>query len=193
MSLLVDFNRLERAVGRDGLDHASLESDIAYAVNWSKSVAAERYVLHAFAIQDRVYQMRLSTEPAMHVPHCVFLAGITSFICLRFRRPAMLARYPPQNQPPPPRSSSDFPEFNMHGELGGDSSFDGTPVLFEDDRGELFMRTFVSQRPVVTVGGEVFRHCADALNRMGHFEIARSYSKTLTALVYVEVEKWMDG
>lgn len=193
MGLLADFNKLERALGRDGVHNVLLEPDMAYAVNWSKSVAADRCVLHAHAIQDKLSQMRLSTEPAMHVPHCAFLAGITSYSCMRFRRPAMLARYSPQDQPSSLRSPSDFPEFNIHGELERSQLFGNAPVLFENERGELLMHTFTPQRPIVMVGAEVFRQCCQVLQSIGHFEIARSYMKTLKELIYIEVQKWMHG
>jgi hypothetical protein len=192
VSLLVDFSKLERALGRDGPNSIYLEADIAYAVNWSISVAADRCVLHAFAIQNMLRQMSLSAEPAMHVPHCAFLAGIVSYSCLRFRKPAMHARYPAQDQPSSSQSPSDFPEFNINGELDRSPLFENLPVLFENE-GDLFMRTFAPQRPVMMVGGELFRQCAEVLQRLGHFEIARCYFKTLKSLIYVEVEKWMHG
>ena len=193
LNLLADLNKLERALGRDGLHSVFLESDITYAVNWSKSAAADRCVLHALAIQEKLSQMRLSIEPAMHIPHCAFLAGIITYSCLRFRRPAMLARYPLQIQLSPTGSISDFIEFNIHGELEQSGQFQNTPVLFENDKGELLMRSLSPQRPVLMVGAEVFRQCHELLLRMGHFEIARSFAKTLEALIYVEIEKWMHG
>jgi hypothetical protein len=193
MNLLVDFNKLERGLGRDGLHIPSLESDIAYAVNWSKSTAADRCILHAFAIQNALSHMRLKTEPAIHVPHCAFLAGITAYSCLRFRRPAMLARHPPHQDPSSSRLLSDFPEFNFHGELEQNSLFEGKSVLFENERGELFMRSFTRERPILMVGAEVFRQTCEALEKMGHWEAARSYAKTLKTLIYVEIERWMHG
>ena len=117
MNLLVNFNKLESALGRDGLHCVSLEFDIAYAVNWSKSPAADRCILHAYAIQDELSHMRLNTEPALHVPHCAFLAGIAAYSCLRFRRPAILARHAPHNPSVSSRSLTDFPESNKNGEL----------------------------------------------------------------------------
>ncbi|KAE9372561.1 hypothetical protein N431DRAFT_558369 [Stipitochalara longipes BDJ] len=193
MNLLVDFNKLERGLGRDGLHIPSLESDIAYAVTWSKSAAADRCILHAFAIQNALSNMRLKTEPAIHVPHCAFLTGITAYSCLRFRRPAMLARHAPHQDPSSSRLPSDFPEFNLHGELEQNSLFDGKPVLFENERGELFMRSFTRERPILMVGADVFRQTCVALEKMGNWEVARSYAKTLKILIYVEVERWMHG
>jgi hypothetical protein len=190
MNLLVDFDKLERALGRDGLQSESLDSDIVDAVSWSTSLVADRCVLHAYAIHDRLCQMRLSADPAIHVPHCAFMAGIIAYSCLRFRKPAMLTRYPPGHHTSL-RSPADFPEFNMKRELDRNPLFENTPVLFENERGELFMRTFAPQRPIMMVGAELFRRCTEVLQRMGHFEIARSYTKTLKALAYVEVEKWM--
>ena len=190
LNLLTNVNKLERALGRDGLHTIFLETDIAYAVSWSESLAAERSVLHAFAIQQSLSQMRLGTEPAMHVPHCAFVAGVILYSCLRFRRPAMVARYPPPSHSPS-RSLSDFPEFNIHGQLERNRYFRAEPVLFENDKGELLMRTFNPQHLVVMVGAEALRHCCEVLERMGPFEISRSYAKTLNALVSVEVENWM--
>jgi hypothetical protein len=47
-------------------------------------------MLHAQAIQS---QMRLSSEPALHIPHCTFLAGIAYYSSICFRRPAVAAQY----------------------------------------------------------------------------------------------------
>jgi hypothetical protein len=104
----------------------------------------------------------------------------------------MLARYPPPHYPSS-RSLLDFPEFNIHGELESNQLFRNEPVLYENDKGEQLMRTFTPNRPVVLVGAEVFRQCTEILQRMGNFEIARSYAKTLDVLIYVEIENWMQG
>jgi hypothetical protein len=105
----------------------------------------------------------------------------------------MLARYPPQDPPSPYRTLACFPELNIHGELEQNVLFDGKPVLFENERGELFMRTFNRERPVVMVGAEVFRQCCEVLQKMGHFEVARGYAKALKALIYAEIVRWMHG
>ena len=82
----------------------------------------------------------------------------------------------------------------MKVELEQNPLFESSPVLFGNERGELFMRTFASQRPIVMVGADLFRTCIEILQRVGHFEIARSYTETLKALIYIEIERWMkDG
>jgi hypothetical protein len=105
----------------------------------------------------------------------------------------MLARHPPHQDPSSSRLLSDFPEFNFHGELEQNSLFEGKSVLFENERGELFMRSFTRERPILMVGAEVFRQTCEALEKMGHWEAARSYAKTLKTLIYVEIERWMHG
>lgn len=196
MGLLTDFNKLERALGREGQHNASIEPDLAYAVHWSTSTAAERCILHAHEIQQRLSQMPLNTEPAIHVMHCAFLAGIASYSCLRFRRPAMLSRYPSHHRAMSPRSLSNLPEFNLDGIAQlGDRLLDlnASPVLFENERGELFMRTIQRPHKVMLVGAEIFRQCHDVLDKIGHFDVARSYAKVLKALVGEEIEEWMHG
>jgi hypothetical protein len=80
MNLLVDFNILERAIGRDSRSNTLLDSDLAYTSQWANSSAARRCILHAYALRDSLSNIRIDTEPAIHVPHCLFLAGIASYL-----------------------------------------------------------------------------------------------------------------
>ena len=74
MNLLVDFNILERAIGRDSRSNTLLDSDLAYTAQWANSSAARRCILHAYALRDSLSNIRVDTEPAIHVPHCLFFS-----------------------------------------------------------------------------------------------------------------------
>ena len=105
MNLLADFDKLERALGRDGRINF-IDSDVSYARQWSNSISADRCILHAQAIDQLVSKISLNTDPATHVAHCVFQAGIAAYSAMHFRRISMPL-------PPIPRAVSNFPEFNL--------------------------------------------------------------------------------
>lgn len=194
MNLLTNFDKLERALGREGPNTPSVKDDIAYAIAWAASTSADRCILHAQAIQQILIEMRLSTEPAIHTAHCGFLAGIASYSAMHFRRPRMRvclgSTYPPSTS----HSPSEFPEFNVRGRFTREHLDSVAPILFQNAIGEQLLRTVDEPRMEYHVGSDIFRQCVDALQRMGHCGHARKYADTLMALIHVEIEKWMlDG
>lgn len=187
MALFANFNKLERALGRDG-SNVPIEDDLEYAVSWARSISADRCILHAQKVQALLIQMRLNTHPAIHIPHCAFLAGIACYSAINFQRH-------PFSIPGPntPRAPSEFPEFDVEGRWTNDHVKTEAPVLFQNAAGEQLVRTIGMPREVWHVGADVFRQCVDVLERMGRWGNAKRYGVTLSALINPELEKWMLG
>ena len=74
MMLLVDFNELERAIGRDGPQEAVAGMD--YVRRWSSGTEARRCIIHASLIHRLTGSLRLDAEPALHVPRAIFSAAL---------------------------------------------------------------------------------------------------------------------
>jgi hypothetical protein len=189
MSLLTNFDKLERALGREGPNTPSVKDDISYALAWASSILADRCVLHAQIIQQSLIEMRLSTELAIHTAHCAFLAGIASYSAMNFRRLRMRARFGSTFRQSTLHAPSEFPEFNLRGKFTQEHLASVAPILFENAIGEQLLRTIDEPRMVYHVGADVFRQCVDVLQRMGHCGNARKYAVTLGALIHVELEK----
>ena len=180
MNLLANFDILERAIGRDGSHISSFEADQQYATTWAASLEARRCILHAHAIQNILGTMRLDAEPAIHIPHCLFLAGIASYCYAQFWRSE-----PSHCQEP---STLDFPEFSLRGA--------SIPQ-------HLFKTSFPNERrgngseqnnsgPVVPVGTGMLYMLTDMLQRIGHWGIARKFAGILGALVQADSdEQWL--
>jgi hypothetical protein len=82
MSLLVDFNELERAIGRDGSSEGA--DALRYVGPWSSNIEAKRCVIHASLIHRQIGNMRVDSEPAIHIPRSMFLAAIAWYCYLQF-------------------------------------------------------------------------------------------------------------
>lgn len=84
MALCVDFDLLDRAVGRDGFPIH--DKDAERITNWVNAEPGKRCLVHAFLIYDRVRALRIGVEPAIHVPTAFFYAGCVMYCHIKFRR-----------------------------------------------------------------------------------------------------------
>lgn len=206
MNLLANFDTLERAIGRDGPGTASASEDIRYAIQWAKSTEARRCILHAHALQNALGTMRLDTEPAIHIPHCLFLAGIASYCFTRFRRWPSTDLMPPQDTAAESQveSALSFPEFSLRGAHISKHLFgiisDSSSFAAANHAGGYGAEGEQQQqgrhRPgrVVPVGAGMLCTLTDMLQRVGHWGIARKFAGTLGTLVQADTdEKWMLG
>ena len=194
MNLLVNFNTLERAIGREGLDTSSTDPDHLYALQWAASPEARRCIMHAYALESALGTMRLDTEPAIHIPHCLFLAGIASYCYTRFRRlsPQIASSQQELN----------FPEFNIRGvsvphhhfgnsvsatDLQSSSNRrDGTRNEEHSEQGRQ------SADMAVPLGASMLCTLTDMLQRIGHWGIARKFAGVLGTLSQADTdEDWM--
>ncbi|PYH66748.1 uncharacterized protein BO88DRAFT_427360 [Aspergillus vadensis CBS 113365] len=78
MSLYSDMDVLERAVGRNG--HAAATESHHAVQGWAGSLDASKCLVHALLIQRYLERMRISSEPAIHVPGALFSAAL-AWLC----------------------------------------------------------------------------------------------------------------
>ena len=196
MELVTNFDILERAVGRDGLASPSADIDLAYARQWANSMEGQRCIAHVDALLYLLGAMRLDAEPAIHIPHCLFLAGIATYCYTKFRqhqsdtqeisdhqrgstlRPDLVSNLPEFSRPgvPIPKHIFDFTQRFSEG-----SQPLRTEVISE--RGHSY--TEISEDRFPPDGGiGIGMMCAivDMLRRIGHWGIARKYAATLSTL-----------
>ena len=203
MELVTDFDSLERAVGRDGPDNRTAEQDLAYAYQWANSKNAQRCILHARALLYSLGAMRLDAEPAIHIPHCLFLVGIASYSYTNFRRSKNTAFQSGSFQTesiPGMGAASEFPEFSQfkipipkhlldssrNASKAQDSSHSG--ITAERDASNSEDRS----RSDLDVGSGIIFTVIDLLQRIGHWGVARKYAATLSALAKNKGdEDWM--
>ena len=120
MSLLVDFNQLECAIGRDGPEAARLANE--YVSSWVLSPDSTRCVLHAFLLQKQLELVKFDQVLAIHVPRITFAAAIAWYCYLQHGPPdnagslsgEMAVRFPELSELGPTTSGqlSDIPWLN---------------------------------------------------------------------------------
>jgi hypothetical protein len=77
ISVYADIDLLEQASGRDG--ECSASSTAPLIQSWVTSPDASRCIIHALLIQRHLERMRMSSEPAIHVPRALFTAALAWF------------------------------------------------------------------------------------------------------------------
>ena len=178
MNLLANFNILERAIGRDGSETSSAESDHLYATKWASSTEAKRCILHIHAIQNILGTMRLDAEPAIHTPHCLFLAGVASFCYAQFGRSLDSAL----------DVDLRFPEFTLRGVSVPQHLFKSSHNTSNSGTANASHGAH-TPGPVVPVGTAMLYMLTDMLQRIGHWGIARKLSAVLGALVQADSDE----
>lgn len=156
ISLFVDINRLELAVGKAGYEQA--QAHWSYAHDWACSIAGHRCALHAALILRHLESMALATEPAIHVPRVTFHAALVWFSYCEFGR---------GNSGVLPVTAH-FPEF-------GGLRIDCQKLLFEAN-------SFKSVRPNVEECRTLYA-LIDVLERIGHWGISRKFAAILRVMV----------
>ncbi|CZR65093.1 uncharacterized protein PAC_14993 [Phialocephala subalpina] len=160
MSLLVDFNELERAMGRDGASERA--ASLKYVGQWSSSVEAKRCVVHATLIHRQIGGMRIDSEPAIHVPRSVFLAAIAWYCYIQFDQAG-------SGLPQTFGESLDSPESKVFG-------INPLQLLFEASG-------FKMEKPKLTEVSPL-RGLTDMLHRIGRWGISRRFARILGLLIY---------
>ncbi|EXJ79168.1 hypothetical protein A1O3_08669 [Capronia epimyces CBS 606.96] len=166
----VDIGKLEHAVGRDAAisgDPDSNLTSVEYAREWSTTKAAERAVAHAFLIQKQLGARRLDQEPAIHVPRAVFQAALVLYCYTQFWS-GLDATNATSKEGDTASGGLDFPEIELLG-------YNPSAILFE-------LHGFRPHRgaPYATA---VLCAMYDLLQRVGHWDIAREFSRTLGSLL----------
>ncbi|KAL2821311.1 fungal-specific transcription factor domain-containing protein [Aspergillus cavernicola] len=81
MTIYADMDLLEQASGRDGQCVATASS--SRVRSWSNSLDASRCLVHAILVQHYLERMRVSSEPAIHVPRSLLYAALSWFCFTR--------------------------------------------------------------------------------------------------------------
>lgn len=81
ISVYADVDLLEQASGRDGVNTSISSAPVIQA--WVSSLDASRCLVHALLIQRHLERMRVSSEPAIHVPRALFTAALAWFCFTR--------------------------------------------------------------------------------------------------------------
>ena len=82
MYLYVDFDLLERVLGREG---AASQEDMEHLRHWVSTLEGQRCAVHAMLIHKRLDALPINTELALHVPKALFYAGLVIYCHVRFR------------------------------------------------------------------------------------------------------------
>ncbi|KAH7203447.1 hypothetical protein DER44DRAFT_376374 [Fusarium oxysporum] len=77
MTLYVDFDPLERAIGRDGTDEAAKVSDRVKA--WAGLSEAKHCVLYSLLVLKNLEMLLMGLEPAIHVPKSLFYSAVVTY------------------------------------------------------------------------------------------------------------------
>ena len=159
MQLLVNFDELERAVGRDGSD-AAVDS-LQYVRLWSSSIEARRCVIHASLIYRQIGSLRIDAEPALHVPRSIFLAALAWYCYIHFEQGG--SETPQDTQMP--LDIIEVPLFNIN-----PSQYPIETSVLKKGKS-----TFTESSPL---GGLV-----DTLSRIGHWGISYRLARILRLLL----------
>ena len=163
MCLLVDFDQLERAVGRDGPEVAA--AAIEYVMHWISTPNSTRCVLHAFLLQRKLQSLAFDTVPAIHVPRALFSAALAWYCYLQYG--------PAEDVVPPVPTSirTLFPEFDVLGPPAHKHLDDITQHPWKHGK--------MSAVKALTLCG-----LGDSLSRIGYWGIAVSFARIVACLIY---------
>lgn len=165
MALHVDFDLLERAVGRDG---GIMDPDTTASVAaWASSRQAKRCVTHASLIQKKLEALSVGFEPAIHVPRAMFLAALSWYCYTRYGTDTGSEEMSAQG-------ALDFPEMQL-------LKVNPAMLLFEANG-------FKLGKPAAVEASGALCGLTDLLQRIGHWEIARKFGSILGALIHNETD-----
>jgi hypothetical protein len=162
MTLLVDLDMLERAVGRDTPEvlHGSKDE----LSRWVLTLDAKRCIIHGLLAHQQAKEMQIGIEPAIHIPRTLFFAGIALF-CYTARQVN-----PRDNRENFQHDLLNLPEMKLL-----DTS--GVMYIFEQQRSRSDKLSAIEAGALCNI--------TDLLQRIGHWEIARKYASTLESLINV--------
>ncbi|KAH8884983.1 hypothetical protein GQ53DRAFT_879250 [Thozetella sp. PMI_491] len=156
ISSYADVDLLEKAVGRDGYQEAAASTELMRA--WASHENGQKCAMHALRVLHHVERLRINTEPTIHVPHNLFVAGLVLH-CYNTYADASRASTAL-------RQHADLPEFNSPSR--GVSRHNENPWSAEGQP---------------DIGPPTIYQLIDILKRIGHWELTRKYAAILEALV----------
>lgn len=158
MYLYVDFDLLERVLGREG--PATSEDDVEHVRSWVSTAQGQRCAVHAMLIYRRLETLPINTELALHVPKALFYAGLVIYCHVKFR--SVGAAF--ADVEIPELRSRDGSRFASPTPLSAPSA-----LLLQLDSSALY-------------------NVADLLRRQGHWEVSRRFAWILDALIETLVD-----
>lgn len=163
MCLLVDFDQLECAIGRDGSEAAESAAD--YISYWVSSPNSTRCALHAFLAQRQLQSLPFDNVPAIHVPRILFSAAVAWYCYLQYglgQNSATTLLDDP---------TSHFPELGMLSPPTQKQLVDITQLSWK--------RGGMSDLKAATLC-----QLGDSLQHIKHWGIARAFAKIVACLIY---------
>ena len=157
IALYVDMNFLERSVGREGMNGVTGASDDSQRRLNDHDL--QKGAMHAICILRLAEKLRLNVEPAIHVPHILFGAGLVIFCCCR---------------------ASNIPREDLSGKSEIISAeLHAVDYVACQIAGSAFHN--VGQSETIEISA-VYR-VIDVLNRVGHWERSRKHAAILDYLM----------
>ncbi|PYH95481.1 hypothetical protein BO71DRAFT_418539 [Aspergillus ellipticus CBS 707.79] len=148
LSYLVDFDRLELAICREGYQESCRQTN--FVREWADSLDGCRCALHAALIIRSLERLPIGTEAPVHVPRALYRATLICYCYLQFRTES--------DQGFATQQSLDFPELKLSG-------IDCGKLIIE-------VHDFKSVRPNPLQSSIICR-CVDLLGHIGHWGLAR--------------------
>lgn len=161
ISLLVDFDRVELAIGREGYEESLLYRD--YVHQWSASPNARRCALHGAMILRKLQNTPLGMEPAIHVPRALYRAATVWYVYSAYGLDV-----DPSSPETPPSDDVEFPEFSR-------LKINSLALLFE-------AHSYRVSKPK-TSESSTLCGLVDLLHRIGHWGLSRKFAGQLTFLL----------
>ena len=162
MSLLIDMNRVELAVGKRGAVTATENGE--YISGWAASLDSKRCLVHASLLQAQMEKVSMSQAVAFHVPRCLFSAAITWSAYLHSVSAESLVLLQDED--------SDSPELRL---LGLSLEMQWTHVIKDGT--------------LSGVKGNTLHKLADMLQRTTHWGIAKRFNHILAPLIHGGVDE----
>lgn len=159
LSSLVDFDRLELAVGREG--HEESQRHVCYARAWANSRDGCRCVVHAVLTFRCLESMPRAKEPPIHAPRSLHRAILVLYCYLQFKD---IAYHTDVTQ-----NVFDFPELKHAG------------INCERILAEVNGPGMWGPKPMHS---SMLCHCIDLLRRLGHWGLARQQAAMWEVVVY---------
>ncbi|KAJ6076910.1 hypothetical protein N7499_008891 [Penicillium canescens] len=156
ISLYADINRIELAIGKEGLTESQLHRE--YIREWASSPDGQRCALHATLILRELEGSSIGAEPPIHVPRIIFRAALVWFCYTEFGVDTTTNRH----------QSVEFPELQKIG-------INCQRLNFEANG-------FKVLRPTISESS-TFCGLVHILPRVGHWGISRLFALILNLLV----------
>ncbi|CAK38396.1 hypothetical protein AnigIFM59636_001448 [Aspergillus niger] len=159
LSSLVDYDRLELSVGREG--HEESQRHVSYTRAWASSRDGCRCAVHAVLIFRSLESLPIAKEPPIHAPRSLHRAILVLYCYLQFRATS--------DRTGVRQSPLDFPEFKQAG------------INCERLLAEVNGPGMWGPKPMHS---SMLCHCIDLLRRLGHWGLARQQAAMWEIVVY---------